>query len=376
MTNPKIGEGKISGVISIFLASLALLAIICFRFPEWFTTADFREVYTAEMMEKLMMIVIIVSFAFALLSFVLSKNKKYAVIALVICSLSILLGGLSVEGRAVSKVNFSLGLDWLLLDLLLMALLFVPIELVFPKRKNQARFHEEWRTDLVYFIISHLFIQFFGVITKKPAETFFGWAELSSLQAWVQSLPFVLELFLALFLTDLFQYWTHRIFHSNMFLWRFHAVHHSTQSMDWLAGSRTHFIDIFFTRALSYVPLYIMGFSSLTFNIYIIFIAIHAVLIHANTRIKFGFLRFLITTPQYHHWHHCLEKEYYGKNFAVVFPYIDMMFGTYYLPKDKWPKGTGLDEADFPKGFLKQLVYPFRKNPFKNTIDPKDKSQR
>jgi sterol desaturase/sphingolipid hydroxylase (fatty acid hydroxylase superfamily) len=372
----RVGEGKISGFISIFLGSLSLIGLLCFRFPEWLTTADFREVYTAEMVETLMLVAIIVSFLFALISFLLSKQKKYAVIGLVLCTLTIVMGGFRVEGRAVDKLSWSLGLDWLILDLFLMAILFVPIELAFPKNKQQTKFHEEWRTDLVYFIISHLFIQFFGVVTRKPASFFFGWMGLEDLQAWIQSLPFLLELFLALFITDVFQYWAHRIFHSHHYLWRFHSVHHSTKAMDWLAGSRTHFVDIFVTRSISFIPLYVLGFSATTFNTYVIIVAIHAVLIHANTSVNFGFLKYLITTPQYHHWHHCEDPKYYGKNFAVIFPFIDKIFGTYYLPGNVWPEGTGLREASFPKGFSQQLIYPFSKNPFKNDLPDDQKSNR
>jgi sterol desaturase/sphingolipid hydroxylase (fatty acid hydroxylase superfamily) len=372
----RIGEGKISGIVSVFLGSLSLLGLLCFRFPEFLTTPDFRNVYTPEMVEKLMFVAIILCFLFALVSFLLSKKKQYAVIGLVLCTLTIVLGGFEVEGRGVDKVSWSIGLDWLILDLFMMVLLFVPIEMAFPKRKDQTRFHEEWRTDLVYFIISHLFIQLFGVITKKPATLFFGWMGLEGLQAWVQSLPFVLELFLAFLLTDIFQYWAHRIFHSHTYLWRFHSVHHSTKAMDWLAGSRTHFIDIFFTRSMSFIPLYVMGFSATTFNTYVIIIAIHAVLIHANTNINFGFLKYIITTPQYHHWHHCEDPKYYGKNFAVVFPFIDKIFGTYYLPGDVWPENTGLHESSYPKGFIPQLFYPFKKDPAKNEVPEDKKSTR
>jgi sterol desaturase/sphingolipid hydroxylase (fatty acid hydroxylase superfamily) len=178
------------------------------------------------------------------------------------------------------------------------------------------------------------------------------------------------------FHTDIFQYWAHRIFHNHVYLWRFHSVHHSTQHMDWLAGSRTHFIDIFFTRAMTFIPLYVLGFSHAVFNTYIIFIAVHAVLIHANTRINFGWLKYLITTPQYHHWHHCEDPKYYGKNFASIFPFIDMLFGTYYLPGNIWPEGTGVHESQYPKGFIKQTVYPFTKSPFDNNLKMEDRSNR
>lgn len=372
----KPGEGKISGYVSIFLALLSFLGVFCFKFPEILTSPEFREVYTGESMTTLLTATIIASFFFALLSFMLSKKKSWALAGLLIATAAIIIGGFSVHGRSVEKTSWYLGLDWLLLDLLLMAVIFVPIEMVWPKNKQQSKFHEEWRTDLVYFVVSHLFVQFFGVITQKPATLFFGWMGLSGLHTWVQSLPFVLELLFAFLVTDLFQYWAHRIFHSHTYLWRFHSVHHSTKNMDWLAGSRTHFIDIFFTRAVTFIPLYVFGFSTITFNTYIVFMAIHAVLIHANTRINFGFLKYMIATPQYHHWHHCEDPKYYGKNFATIFPFIDMIFGTYYLPGKTWPEGTGLHEANYPKGYVKQLIYPFTKSPFDDDLKMEERTKR
>jgi len=372
----KFGEGKISGYISIFLGLLSFLAVFCFRFPEWLTSPEFREVYTGKSMAILLTATIIASFFFALLSFMLSKRKHWALIGLVICTVTIVMGGFNVQGRAVDKTSWHLGLDWMLLDLLLMAVIFVPIEMVFPKNLNQSKFHEEWRTDLVYFVISHLFIQFFGTITQLPARTFFGWIGLGNLHHWVQQLPFVIELLFAFVVTDLFQYWAHRFFHSHHYLWRFHSVHHSTKNMDWLAGSRTHFVDIFVTRSMAFIPLYVFGFSEITFNTYIVFMAIHAVLIHANTRINFGFLKYIIATPQYHHWHHCEDPEHYGKNFATIFPFLDKIFGTYYLPGKEWPAGTGLHEAHFPKGYLKQMVYPFTKSPFDSDLNMEETTKR
>lgn len=375
-SNVKIGEGKISGYISIFLGTLTFLGVLCFKNPEVFTTPQFREVYTGESMKILLTSVIIASFIFGLLSFILSKQKKWALIGLILCTLTVLVGGFKVQPSSVGAVQWHLGLDWLLLDLFLMAVIFIPIEMVFPKRKDQSTFHEEWRTDLMYFVFSHLFIQFFGAITQQPAKLFFGWMGLGGLHAWVQSLPFVIELFLAFLVADLFQYWTHRFFHNHSFLWRFHSIHHSTENMDWLAGSRTHFVDIFITRSMAFIPLYVLGFSTLTFSVYVVFMAIHAVLIHANTRINFGFLRYIFATPQYHHWHHCKDPQYYGKNFATIFPFIDKLFGTYYLPKDVWPEDTGLLEANYPKGFIKQAIYPFTKSPFDSDLNMEEYSKR
>jgi lathosterol oxidase len=104
--------------------------------------------------------------------------------------------------------------------------------------------------------------------------------------------------------------------------------------------------------------------------------AIHAVLIHSNTRINFGFIKYIFATPQYHHWHHCEDPKYYGKNFATIFPFIDKLFGTYYLPDNEWPEGTGVHEGNYPKGYIKQLVHPFKQNPFDNDLNMTDRTNR
>lgn len=375
--NLKIGEGYISGYFSVFLSISCFLGVICFKYPEWLTTPEFREVYTGESMKILLTSCLVVSMVLAIISFVFSKKtKKWALLALVFILLSIFIGGFNVDPRAVDKTNWHLGVDWLILDLFLMVLIFIPLEMFFPKRKSQNTFHPEWRTDLMYFVVSHLLVQFFGIITQQPAKLFFGWMGLEPLQNWIQSLPFAIELFLAFLVADLFQYWTHRIFHLHHYLWRFHSIHHSTENMDWLAGSRTHFVDIFVTRSMAFIPLYVFGFSGITFQVYVIFMAIHAVLIHANTRINFGFLKYIIATPQYHHWHHCKDPKFYGKNFATVFPFIDKFFGTYFLPGNVWPEDTGLLEANFPKGYVKQAIYPFTKSPFDSELNMEDYSSR
>ena len=358
------------------MAILGLGAILCFRFPELLTTPEFREIYTGESMHILVIAVLIAAFFFSMLSFILSKSIKLALPGAAIAGVAVLLGAFGLEGRAVNPSSMYLGLDWLLLDLLLMTVIFIPLELFFPKNKEQTKFHEEWRTDLVYFIVTHLLIQFFGIISQKPAVLFFGWMGLEGIHEWVRALPFIAGLFLAFFVTDIFQYAAHRFFHSHVYFWRFHSVHHSTQNMDWLAGSRTHFIDIFVTRAMTFIPLYVLGFSPMVFNIYIVFIAIHAVLIHSNTRINFGFLKYIFTTPQYHFWHHCEDPKFYGRNFAFIFPFIDKIFGTYYLPGNEWPAQTGVQEGSYPKGILKQTIYPFTKSPFNNDLNEAEKSQR
>jgi ABC-type glucose/galactose transport system permease subunit len=100
-----IGQGQISGYISIFLATMVLLGILCFRYPERLTTPEFREIYTKESVQALMAAGIIAAFFFALLSIILSKKFKLALIGACIAGLAILLGALTVQGRSVDKVR-------------------------------------------------------------------------------------------------------------------------------------------------------------------------------------------------------------------------------------------------------------------------------
>jgi len=202
--------------------------------------------------------------------------------------------------------------------------------------------------------------EFIALMTITPSSLLFGWLNLAMLHDAVSNWPFVLQFFCALFLTDLAQYTMHRFFHVNGSLWRFHAIHHFIKSLDWLAASRLHFIDIFVTRAFGFVPIFIMGFSAEVVVAYVIFIAFQAVLIHSNTNVNFGFLKYIFVTPQYHHWHHSGDPKTYNKNFAVHLPLIDFMFGTYYLPGNEWPAVYGIEET-LPGGYFKQLLHPFKR---------------
>ena len=154
--------------------------------------------------------------------------------------------------------------------------------------------------------MAHLFVQGIAAMSERPVRLFLtGFADsLDSLRATVGGLPFALQLFLALLTTDLFQYGLHRTFHAVPFLWRFHAVHHSTRSMDWLAGSRQHLVDVVGTRIFVYLPLFVLGFSPGVFYTYVGIVAIHAVLNHTNVRFRYGILERLIVSPRIHHWHH------------------------------------------------------------------------
>ena len=148
----------------------------------------------------------------------------------------------------------------------------------------------------------------------------------------------------------------HRAFHRVPVLWRFHRIHHSADVMDWLAGSRLHLVDVAVTRGLTYVPIYLLGFAEPPLFAYVAFVSVQATFIHANVRFRFGPLRWVLATPQFHHWHHGAEPEAVDKNFAVHLPVLDRLFGTCYLPKDQWPASYGLADGATVPSWLRAPV--------------------
>jgi sterol desaturase/sphingolipid hydroxylase (fatty acid hydroxylase superfamily) len=372
----KIGDGLISGYLAIFLGVVGLGFVITAYNPSLFTTEDFRALYSPNIVKTSILVVLILAFGFAITSVILRKKSLLAFISVLLIGATVLLGTGLPENQDIVTKTYTIGMDWLFIDILLSAIIFIPIELFLPKRLSQSKFHSEWRTDLVYFIISHLLIQIIGLIIHFPSVTLFKNVGLIDFQATIQSIHFIPQLFLVLLVSDLFQYSAHYFFHKIPFLWRFHAIHHSTKHLDWLAGSRTHFVDLVVVRSISFIPLYAFGFSNDVFITYVIIVSIQAVLAHANTRINFGFLKYVFVTPQFHHWHHSDNPEAFDKNFSIHFPFIDMIFGTYFDKGKEWTERTGLGEqVVVPKGYLKQFLIPFYKNP-QDDSGITDKSER
>ncbi len=355
----RFGSGWVSGTLALLLAVVGLATVLCLRYPELLTVEDARKLYNVALIRSALHIVLIAGFVLAIVSIVLRKRKVLGFSAMGLILLATLLGGSKAHSSAELNADVYLGLDWFVLNLLFTGILFIPLERLFARLPDQAIFRTEWREDLFYFFISSLLVQGLTYLSLLPSQTVAQHTEWSGLRAWVASQPLLLQFFEIMFLTDLVQYWVHRIFHRVPALWRFHAVHHSARAMDWLAGSRMHFVEIVCLRGLTVIPMYALGFHSTAMYVYIGFVYILATFVHANLRFDFGWLKRVVVTPQFHHWHHGVEKEAIDVNFAVHFPILDRLFGTYYLPRDKWPSAYGISGHPVPHGFLRQFMYPF-----------------
>jgi len=358
----RVGQGRISGGVSAVLGLGSLFGVLCFRYPEYLTTPELREVYDPEWIRLLLKASMWTALALGVVAFARGKRRRSAAVGLVAVTLAWILGGYGIEARSVQPTPVFAGVDWMLLDLLGSAILFIFIEKILPKYPEQVVLRPEWQMDLLYFGLNHMLIGLFLLIGNGFAPLVFGWATNGTVQGWMQSQPLWVQLPILVLLADLVQYWVHRVFHEVPALWKFHAVHHCTEHMDWLAGSRTHLLQTIVDRSLVMVPLYLLGPSLDALNFYVAIAAFQAVFVHANFGLKFGPLKYVVVTPQFHHWHHAKDDPAIDTNYAVHTPLWDLLFGSYHLPGDHWPKHYGT-VSPLPKTFFGQFTYPFRRKP-------------
>ena len=256
-----LGSGWVSGVSAVFLGLLGLGAVLCLRFPALLTLPEARAHYPMGVIRPLIQGIIFAAFVLAAVSAVFRERKVLALTGAALALAAAALGGGTVPLPQEVGTKTGIGLDWFVLDLFVMTIVFVPLERIWPLHPKQGTFRAEWTTDAFYFVATHLPSQLINFLMLLPAALAAPWLAIPQLQAYVGNWPFVVQLLGVILVADLSQYAVHRMFHKIPILWRFHAVHHSIRTMDWIAGSRSHFFDIVITRGLIMIPLALCGFS-------------------------------------------------------------------------------------------------------------------
>lgn len=356
-----LGTGWLSGLLGIVLGLLALLAVLCLHFPQYLTLPELRGRYPLALVRLAIDVALLAAMGFAGLSMLLRRKKALGVAGLALAGAALLLGAGGVEIPRGGASAVYLGIDWFVLGVLSTAAVFVPLEGAFPHRREQAAFRRGWLTDTQYFFASHALAQVMSVAVLAPAVALGSVLAVTPVQDLIQSLPLVMQFALAVMVADLAQYAVHRAFHAVPVLWRFHKVHHSVEVMDWIAGSRLHLVDVIVTRGLVLLALLVAGFDQVAVYAYLALVSFHAVFIHANFAPRWGWLERWIAMPRFHHWHHGVEPEARDVNFAVHLPMIDRWLGTYHMPENRWPEGYGIAGERAPEGWMRQLVWPFRR---------------
>jgi sterol desaturase/sphingolipid hydroxylase (fatty acid hydroxylase superfamily) len=353
------GHGMVTGVIALSLAILCFLGVLAFHFPEYLTTPQLRKSYNVDIIRKIMLAALVLAGSLSLLNIIRGRVRWLSATAFLLIGATLALGGHKVPVNDFADNTPYIGLDWFILDLLGSTLIFIFVEKLFALRRDQPVFRPEWQTDFHHFIVNHMVVGFILLATNLLVHKLFGWAANDGIRGWVAGLNFWVALFLIVLVADLVQYWTHRAYHEVPLLWRLHAVHHSVKSMDWLAGSRQHILELLITRTLVLAPIYVLGFSKEVIDAYIVVVGFQAVFNHANVSVRLGPLRYLIVTPNFHHWHHSQDDAAIDKNYAAHFAFLDHLFGTAVKSDRPWPEHYGVLGDYVPNGFWKQVKFPF-----------------
>lgn len=226
---------------------------------------------------------------------------------------------------------------------------------------------KQWMSDLGYWLVLPLFSRYVKIFFMTAGAVVLLGLHGEAITEYYKhghgalgALPLVPQAVLLLILSDIPLYFIHRFFHGRS-LWKYHAVHHSTKDLDWMSTQRFHPINSWFAFTLVDTLMLIVGFSPQAFASLALFNIAFSAFVHANLNWTLGPLKYVIATPVFHRWHHTMLAEGRNKNFAPTFPILDIIGGTFYMPKGKLPEHYGIDDETFPEDFVRQLFYPFRK---------------
>ena len=353
------GHGLISGIIALVLGFLCLLGVAAFHYPQYLTTPELRQAYSVDVIRQILFGALVIAGSLSAMNLVLNRIRGINFAALVMVIAAVAWGGAHVPVADFPDHTPYIGLDWFILDLLGSTVIFVLIEKLFPLYRGQAVFRREWQTDFVHFAFNHFIVGLILLTVNFIIHRGLSWAINDRLQAWVQAIPTIPQLLLCVLAADLVQYAAHRAYHEWPLLWRFHAVHHSAKTMDWMAGSRQHVLELIVTRVAVLGILYVLGFGKGVMDLYIIIVGFQAVFNHANVHLPWGPLRYLIVTPDFHHWHHSSDDVAIDRNYAAHFAFLDYLFGTAVRGQKGFPEKYGVVGDYMPAGFVRQQLFPF-----------------
>ena len=254
----------------------------------------------------------------------------------------------------------------------ILALVFTPLERACPARPGQRWLRPGWGVDASFFFGQYLVWAGLAAMALGSVHHAAHAHAPGGIRGAIAAQPVWLQAIEAVVLGDVLVYWFHRACHRFDFLWRFHAVHHSAEHLDWLAAHREHPLDGLCTQLCQNLPAILIGLRMEVLAPLIVFRGAWGIFIHSNVRIALGPLGLLFGAPELHHFHHA-RVGHAGHNFANLAPWLDVLFGTYRRPPRDERYALGLSEP-WPRSYLGLLLQPFRR--LRPTSTPAEQPQR
>ena len=236
-------------------------------------------------------------------------------------------------------------------------------EYILPYRKNWLENHQDFASD---FFSTNIMLP----VLSKLAEmaifmvfTFFTKDHLkNSIQLlWPAHWPLMFQLILILLICEFLFYWYHRIAHTYMPLWHFHAVHHCPKRVYWNNSGKFHPVDLFLNWFIYFSPLFIFSVPERLISLFLITNGVTGLLEHSNIDFKLGSLNRIFNSAELHRWHHSMESGESNTNYGKVISFWDQVFKSYYYDSKKEVGEVGVRGEVVPKSFWLQISYPFKK---------------
>ena len=244
----------------------------------------------------------------------------------------------------------------------------VTLERLYPYTKNIKFFREGWWLDFFWYTIFQSYflkILIFDYIIA-PLKTSLGLADSGIISHW----PIWALVLLFLVTHDFYIYWFHRLQHNTKIFWRTHEAHHSVKTVDWLAGSRSHALEIIINQTIEFAPIFLLldvKTAAIVVPIKELLDATWGMWIHANVDVHSGKLQYFFNGPEMHQWHHSNHREVFYSNYSTKFAFWDWIFGTGFLPglqpfKYEFlkPQEFGLP-YEYPREYFLQHAFAFKR---------------
>lgn len=234
------------------------------------------------------------------------------------------------------------------------------LESALPHRETWRPPGGEVRTDLTFMVVVQLafpplmgFLFTYALITPAAA------LDLPISRIWPHAWPIWIQAVLMVLVVDLLRYWLHRAAHENDTLWRLHSVHHSVEQLYWLNTARFHPLEKALQMSLDSLPFLLMQVDARVLALYYVAYATNGFFQHCNIRLHYGPLNYIVGSAETHRWHHSRLPRESNANYGNTVIVWDLLFGTWYLPKEREVDQLGLQDPAYPKSFLSLMRVPF-----------------
>jgi len=240
-------------------------------------------------------------------------------------------------------------------------ILIIIWERVAPYRKGLPFFRDGFWVDLVWYtLIQSYFLKIviFDYIIE-PLKLHFDWSRFQFVHDW----PIAIQVLFFLVTHDLYIYLFHRFQHSSKLFWRTHEAHHSVKQVDFLAGARSHVLEIIINQTIEFAPIVLLGADPVVVPIKAMLDSMFGIFIHANIRVNLGKFKYFFNSPTLHLWHHANYREVFHANFSTKFSVWDYLFGTVYDPgyaPGDLPENWGL-YYDYPRDYFLQHAFSVKR---------------